>query len=222
MSQIVVADEGTDDLSFISGSAVGNFVGFQPGTGDRDAAIALGNMQYLQGGNDVAVGPIDSTSAITPSTSSPPDYLGFISLPYHPDAAPLDVTSPSYFLSVTPALMQQSASGFSYQQSGSIITGWQLLDRNNNPIAQSTLQDLFGVPRGRSRTALRTPSARTWRRWTRAGPTRRSTGGGITRPGPRTPTPFRPRIRPAPCLRHLGRRLLQLGPGHQQDTRRGT
>ncbi len=148
MSEIVVANEGSDDLSFISGSAVGNFVGFQPGTSSQDTAVALGNMEYLQGGNDVAVGPINSTSTITPSTSSPPNYLGFISLPYYPDAAPLDVTSPGYFLSVTPALMQQSASGFSSQQSGSIITGWQLLDTNNNPIAESTLQDLFGVPRG--------------------------------------------------------------------------
>ena len=148
MSQIVVANEGSSDLSFISGSAVGNFVGFQPGTGSQDTAVTLGDLQYLQGGNDVAVGPIDSTSTITPSTSSPPDYLGFISLPYYPDAAPLDVTSPGFFLSVTPALMQQTASGYSYQQSGSIITGWQLLDKNNNPIAQSTLQDLFGVPRG--------------------------------------------------------------------------
>ena len=78
----------------------------------------LGTTQVLQGGTPVNVGPIDATSQITPATSALPDYLGYISLPYYQDKAPLNIYSPDYFLSVTPAEMQQSASGYSYTAIG--------------------------------------------------------------------------------------------------------
>ena len=128
----------------VTGATVGNFATFLPASqGDLGA---LGTTQILQGGSPLNLGPVNATNQITPATSSPPNYLGYISLPYAPDAAPLKVYSPGYFLSVTPAQMQQSASGYNVQQSGSIVTGWTLVDPNGNPIATSTLQDLFGVP----------------------------------------------------------------------------
>jgi len=144
LSQLVVANYGTSNLSFVSGTTVGNFATFLPAS--SGTLPQLGAMQDLQGGNPIHVGPINDTGTIQPSTSNPPDYLGYISLPYYPDGAPLNFYSPDYFLSVTPAQMQQSASGYSYKQAGSIITGWDLVDPNGNPIATSTLQALFGVP----------------------------------------------------------------------------
>ncbi len=146
--QLVVANSGSSNLSVVSGTTVGNFATFQPGSA---ILPELGTMQALQAGNPVNTGPIDETSQITPSTSNPPEYLGYISLPYYQDMAPLNIDSANEFLSVTPANMQQSATGangksYSYSQSGSIITGWDLFDSNGNPIAASTLQALFGVP----------------------------------------------------------------------------
>ena len=144
--ELAVASDKTSWVNLLSPDTVGNLATFQPGSGAIASAIELGNMQYLQGGDSVTVGPINSTNLITPSTNNPPDYLGDISLPYYPDAAALDLYSPGYFLSVAPAQLQESASGLSFEQSGSIITGWDLVDANGNPIATSTLQDAFGVP----------------------------------------------------------------------------
>ena len=146
--QLVVANYDSSNLNVVSGTTVGNFATFQPGSA---ILPELGTMQALQAGSPVDTGPIDETSQITPSTSSPPEYLGYISLPYYQDKAPLNIDSADEFLSVTPADMQQSATGadgrsYSYSQSGSIITGWDLFDSNGNPIAASTLQALFGVP----------------------------------------------------------------------------
>ena len=144
LSEIVVTNHLDSNLDIISGTTVGNFATFQPGSAILNE---LGTVQALQGGNPVNSGPINETSDITPSTSSPPDYLGYISLPYYPESAPLNIDSANEFLSVTPAEMQQSAtsdtgSHDNYAQSGSIITGWDLFDGNGNPIAASTLQAL--------------------------------------------------------------------------------
>jgi hypothetical protein len=103
-------------------------------------------MQALQGGNAVNIGPYDSTGKITPGTSTPPNYMAHISLPYAPGSAPLSIVSPGWFLSLTPAAMSQTASGSSYSDFGSFVTGWTLYDANNNPISLATAQELFGVP----------------------------------------------------------------------------
>ena len=85
--------------------------------------------------------------SITPGDFvTPPDYMAYISLPYSPDALALSIVSPGWFLSATPATMNQTAGGYSYTGSGNIITGWTLYDRNNNPIALATAQQLFGTP----------------------------------------------------------------------------
>src|SRR5262249_58072094 len=97
----------------------------------------LGQMRTLQGGKPVSVGPYDSTSQITPGTSMPPDYMAHISLPYAPNSAPLSIVSPGWFLSATPATMNQTADGYSYTGSGNIITGWNLYAGNKNPITLS-------------------------------------------------------------------------------------
>jgi hypothetical protein len=72
--------------------------------------------------------------------------MAHISLPYAPYTAPLSIVAPGWFLSAMPATMNQSADGYSYTGSGNSITAWNLYDANNNPIALSTAQQLFGTP----------------------------------------------------------------------------
>jgi hypothetical protein len=64
----------------------------------------------------------------------------------------LNIDSANDFLSITSAQLDEvetdsdDSQVYTYNQSGSVITGWDLVDPNGNPIATSTLQDLFGVP----------------------------------------------------------------------------
>jgi hypothetical protein len=134
-----------------TGALSNNFATFLPDIAREPTSLAtlLVQMQKLQGGNPVSVGPYDMTSQITPSTTSPPDYMAYISLPYHPASGALSIVSPGWFLSATPATLNQQADGSSYTGSGNLITGWSLYDANNNPSAPETLRWLFyGVKPG--------------------------------------------------------------------------
>jgi hypothetical protein len=150
-----------DQVGLLASGTIGNFATFLPGgmatkkkdSGPRrkaDQAVSLAafldQLTALQGSNVVTVGPYDSTARIKPSTSTPPDYMAHISLPYAPESGPLSIVSPGWFLTMTPASMLQTASGFRYSQSGTFITGWTLVDTNGNPIALATAQQLFGLP----------------------------------------------------------------------------
>ena len=144
----IAITSNNNDVTIYHGGTVGNFATFLPDKASQPTSLAtlLGQMQTLQGGKPVSVGPYDSTSFITPGTPTPPDYMAHISLPYAPDSLPLSIVSPGWFLSATPATMNQTADGYSYTGSGNVITGWTLWDNNNNPIALATAQQLFGTP----------------------------------------------------------------------------
>lgn len=147
-----IADIGlayaNDNVVVLSGATVGTFATFLPDSAIESTSIntLLEQVQSLQGGNAVSVGPYDSSSLITPSTSNPPNYMAYVGLPYLPDAGPLSIAAPGWFLSVTPATLSQSTSDYNYSQSGNFVTGWNLFDSNSNPIAAETLQQLFGTP----------------------------------------------------------------------------
>ncbi len=143
----VVANDTTDDLTIFSGNTVGNFATFLPQMNTEGPLVTqLGQLQALQGSHAVNVGPYDQTNLITPATNYFPPYLGDVSLPYAPDSGALNINSPGYFLSLTPVMLQESTYGYNYSQSGSMISGWNLVDANKNPIALSTLSQLFGAP----------------------------------------------------------------------------
>src|SRR5262249_7017743 len=72
--------------------------------------------------------------------------MAHISLPYAAESAPLSINSPGWFLTMTPASINEMAAGSSYTQSGNFITGWNLYDANGNPIALATAQAPFGLP----------------------------------------------------------------------------
>ena len=92
------------------------------------------------------IGPIDDTGRITPGTSMPPNYMGYVGLLYPASPAPLDIYAPGTFVTAMPALMQESAGGYNYQRSGTSLAVWRLVDANGNPIAPSIAQAAFGVP----------------------------------------------------------------------------
>ncbi|WP_422923365.1 FG-GAP repeat domain-containing protein [Singulisphaera sp. PoT] len=147
LAELAITNIGNNAVDIISGTTVGNFATFQPGSvGPDQLAALLGQIQSLQGGNAVNVGPYDSTSQITPGTTSPPPYLGYFSLPYAPGSGPPNVAAPGDFLAITPAQLSESASGYSFNQGGSIVTAWTLTDGNGNPIAPETASQLFGIP----------------------------------------------------------------------------
>jgi hypothetical protein len=144
----IAVTTASNDVNILYAGTVGNFATFLPDKASQPTSLAtlLAQMQTLQGGKAVKVGPYDSTSQITPSTSTPPDYLADIGLAYYPGSAPLSVVSPGWFLSATPATISEMASGYSYTGTGNLITGWDLYDANNHPIALATAQQLFGTP----------------------------------------------------------------------------
>lgn len=136
------------NVNVLSALTVGNFPTF---VADQTGSFfplgyALSQLLALQGGNTALIPGSDMTSSITPSTSNPPPYLAHISVAYAPTLDEMVIFSPGWFLSMSQATLQQSASGFSYTGSGRHITAWNLFDANGNPIAPSTLKALFGLP----------------------------------------------------------------------------
>jgi hypothetical protein len=164
-NQVAIANDYTVTVS--SPGGVGNTATFLPGTSSSNTPLSgptdlskaveavaldklLTQMESLQGGNTVYFGPFDERNLISPGGPTPPNYLAYTSLTYPPDLTPLSAAAPGLFLSVTPATLhetgQHGETELNYTQNGAYLNGWQLQDANHNPIAQSTLQQLFGTP----------------------------------------------------------------------------
>ena len=107
-SQIAVADNVTGDVYIFTPMGVGNTATFLPGpatstsppTGPvplqgavepADLNKLLSQLETLQGGNPVTMGPFDNTSEITPAGSTPPPFMAFTSLVYPPNLVPLSL-----------------------------------------------------------------------------------------------------------------------------------
>ena len=145
--ELAVANENSNTVNLVSFlPTADNLATFLPDPSDGDLATQLTGMQYLQDGDAVPLGPVNDTGSISPPTSSPPDYLGYVGLPFVPGAGPIDALSPGYFLSVARRQLAETVPGSLYQGSGSIITGWQLVDPNGNPMSSELVQEIFGIP----------------------------------------------------------------------------
>ena len=166
-TQAVVANSGSNDIVLFAPIGVGNTATFLPGSSASSTPASgptsleattnsialdklLAQMQSLQGGNTAFLGPFDETSQIAPAGIDAPNFMAYTSLVYPPNQVPLSLNSAGMFLSLTPATLNETAKNantdLSYTQNGAYLNGWQLLDSNGNPIAASTLLQLFGTP----------------------------------------------------------------------------
>ncbi len=138
----VANSDGTQLTSQIAytGNAMINTLPFQFGQSTQTSLLNLsgsvdtGYIGKLQGGQPVI---FPSTSAISQNVD--PSIPGSTNL-----VVPPAVISPGLFLSWTPAQVT-GLNGSSGQQLGGLLTGWNLVDSNGNPIALSTLQALVGT-----------------------------------------------------------------------------
>lgn len=138
-SNSVDPDPQASQIAYTQNALI-NTLPFQFGQSTQNSLLNLNGqvdtsyLPILQGGQSVSW---SSTSAFSQNVN--PSTPGSTNL-----VVPPSLIAPGLFLSWTPAQVT-GLNGSSGQQLGGLLSGWNLVDSNRNPIALSTLAQLFGT-----------------------------------------------------------------------------
>ena len=133
-------DQQSTQLAYTQGNLVNTLATYTPG---QDASTNLLNLSggvaatnylgVLQGGSVTTVpNYFPNASAYVAGTTNL--------------VLDTQIASPGLFLSWSPATVSGTLNGKNQSTTGGIVSGWNLVDSNGNPIALSTMQALFGSP----------------------------------------------------------------------------
>ena len=139
-SSTKTGDTVTSQLGYTQGNLINTLATYAPG-GDAHTSLrnlsgsvtATNYLGELQGGLVTTVpNYFPNASATVPGTTNL--------------VVDTQIASPGFFLTWSPATVSGTLNGKNQTTTGGIVSGWNLVDSNGNPIALSTAQALFGAP----------------------------------------------------------------------------
>jgi hypothetical protein len=130
----------TSQLGYSQNSLVNTLSTFAPG---QDASTSLLNLS----GSVTATNYLGDLQGgfVTTIPNYFPDAMAYVAGTTNL-VVNTQIASPGFFLSWSPATVSGTLNGKNQTTLGGIVTGWNLVDSNGNPIALGTLNSLFGAP----------------------------------------------------------------------------
>jgi len=130
----------TSQLGYTQGSLVNTLATYAPGQDARTSLLNLsGSVAATNYLGELQGGVVTTVPNYFPNAST--TVAGTTNLGLN-----TQIASPGFFQSWSPATVSGTLNGKNQTTTGGIVSGWNLVDSNGNPIALSTVQALFGAP----------------------------------------------------------------------------